>query len=126
VLCLFISGVGEVSSCYLHFGAAVVIIFYCCCSVAEFCLTLRSRELQHTRLPCPSLSPSLLKLIEPPSFSDAIQPSHPLSSLFLLPSIFPSIRVFSSEYTGLISFRIDWFDLLAIQGTLKSLLQHHS
>ena len=68
--------------------------------------------------------------------------------LLLLPSIFPSIRVFSSEsvlcirwpkywsfsfsispsneYSGLISFRIDWFDLLAIQGTLKSLLQHHS
>ena len=68
--------------------------------------------------------------------------------LLLLPSIFPSIRVFSSEsavcirwpkycsfsfsislsneYLGLISFRIDWFDLLAVQGTLKSLLQHHS
>ena len=68
--------------------------------------------------------------------------------LFLLPSIFPSIRVFSNEsvlrimrpnywsfnfsitpsneYSGLISFRIDWFDLLAVQGTLKSLLQHHS
>ena len=70
---------------------------------------------------------------------------HPL---LLLPSIFPSIRVFSSEsalcirwqkywsfsfsnspfneYSGLISFRIDWFDLLAVQGTLKSLLQHRS
>ena len=80
--------------------------------------------------------------------SDAIQPSHPLSSLFLLSSIFPSIRAFynesvlhirwpeywsfsfsispSNEYSGLISFRIDWFDLLAVQGTLKSLLQHHS
>ena len=67
--------------------------------------------------------------------------------LFLLPSIFPSIRVFnesalhvswpkywsfsfsispSNEYSGLISFRMDWFDLLAVQGTLKSLLQHHS
>ena len=68
--------------------------------------------------------------------------------LLLLPSIFPSIRVFSSEsvlhirwpkywsysfssspyneYLGLISFRIDWFDVLAIQGTLNSLLQHHS
>ena len=68
--------------------------------------------------------------------------------LFLLPSIFPSIRVFSSEsvlhirwpkywsfsfsishsneYSGLISFRIDWLDLLAVQWTLKSLLQHHS
>ena len=79
---------------------------------------------------------------------DAIQPSHPLSSPFLLPSIFPSIRVFSSEsvlcigwpkywnfsfsispsseYSGLISFRMDWLDLLAIPGTLKSLLQHHS
>ena len=70
---------------------------------------------------------------------------HPL---LLLPSIFPSIRVFSSEsvfritwpkywsfsfsinpsneYSGLISFRMDWLDLLAVQGTLKSLLQHHS
>ena len=69
---------------------------------------------------------------------------HPL---LFLPSIFPSIRVFSNEsvlirwpkywsfsfslspsneYSGLISFRIDWLDLLAVQGTLKSLLQHHS
>ena len=74
--------------------------------------------------------------------SVAVQPSHPL------PSIFLSIRVFynesvlcirwpnywsfsfsispSNEYSGLISFRIDWFDLLAVQGTLKSLSQHHS
>ena len=79
---------------------------------------------------------------------DAIQPSHPLLPLLLLPSIFPSIRVFSnesvlhirlpkywsfsfnispsSEYSGLISFRMDWLDLLAVQGTLQSLLQHHS
>ena len=79
---------------------------------------------------------------------DAIQPSQPLSSLLLLPSVFPSVRAFSnesvlcirwpkywslsfsispsSEYSGLISFRIYWFDLLAVQGTLKSLLQHHS
>ena len=78
---------------------------------------------------------------------DAIQPSHPLSPL-LLPPILPSIRVFSNEstrcmrwpkywsfsfnispsdeYSGLIFFRMDWFDLLVIQGTLKSLLQHHS
>ena len=76
---------------------------------------------------------------------DAIQPSHP--HLILLPSIPPSIRVFSNEsalhirwpkywsfsfsispsneYSGLISFRMDWLDLLAVQGTLKSLLQHH-
>ena len=80
--------------------------------------------------------------------SDAIQPSHPLSSLLLLPSVFPSIRVFSkeliicirwpkhwsfsfsispsSEYSGLVSFRIVSFDLLADHGTLKSLLQHQS
>ena len=79
---------------------------------------------------------------------DAIQPSHPRLSLLLLPSIFSSIMVFSSEldlhirwpmywtfsfsispsneYSGLISFRMDWFDLLTVQGTLKSLLQHHS
>ena len=79
---------------------------------------------------------------------DTIQPSHPLSSHLLPPSIFPSIRVYSHEpvlhirwprycsfnfsvslsyeYSGLISFRIDWLDLLAVQGTLKSLLQHHS
>ena len=80
--------------------------------------------------------------------SAAIQPSYPLSSLLLLPSIPPSIRVFSNESTlcmrepkywsfsfsiipskeipGLISFRMDWLDLLEVQGILKSLLQHHS
>ena len=80
--------------------------------------------------------------------SDAIQPSHPLSSPSPPASVFPSIRVFSNEsvlhirwlkywsfifsispsneYSGLISFRIDWFYLLAVQGTLKSLLQHPS
>ena len=82
--------------------------------------------------------------------SDAIQPCHPLSSPSppLPPSIFPSIRIFSnesvlhirwpkyctfsfsispsSEYSGLISFKMDWLDLLTVQGTLKSLLQHHN
>ena len=79
---------------------------------------------------------------------DAIQPSLPLLSPVLPPSIFSSIRVFpnesvllirwpkycsfsfnispSNEHPGLISFRMDWLDLLAVQGTLKSLLQHHS
>ena len=78
---------------------------------------------------------------------DAIQPSHLCRPLLLLPSIFPSIRVFSNEsavrirwpkywsfsfnispsneHPGLISFRMDWLDLLALQGTLKSLFQHH-
>ena len=80
--------------------------------------------------------------------SDAIQPSHPLSSPLLPPSSFPSIRVFSNEsalhirwpkcwsfsfsispsneFSELISFRMDWLDLLAVQGTLKNLLPHHS
>ena len=79
---------------------------------------------------------------------DAIQPSHPLLSLFLPPSIFPSIKVFSNEsvlhirwpkywsfsfnispsneYSGQISCRVNWLNLLAVQGTIKSLLQHHS
>ena len=79
---------------------------------------------------------------------DIIQPSKPLLFLLLPPSIFPSIRVFSNEsvlrirwpkywsfsfnispsneYSGLISFRMDWLDLLAVQGNLKSLLPHHS
>ena len=88
---------------------------------------------------------SLLKLmsIELVMLSNHLILCHPL---LLSPSIFPSIRIFSnesvlcirwpkywslsispsSEYSGLISFRTDWFDLLAVQGTLKSLLQHHS
>ena len=82
---------------------------------------------------------------------ESVMPSNHLilcCPFLLLPSIFPSIRVFSNEsvlhirwpkywsfsfsispsntYSGLISFRMDWFDLLAVQGTLKSLLQHHS
>ena len=90
---------------------------------------------------------SLLKLVS----IDLVMPSNHLilcRPLLLLPSIIPSIRVFSSEsvlhirwpkywnfsfsispsneYSGLISFRMDWLDLLAVQGTLKSLLQHHS
>ena len=92
-------------------------------------------------------SQSLLKLMS----IESMMPSNHLilyRPLLLPPSIFPSIRVFSSESTlhirwskywsfsfnispsnehpGLISFRMDWFDLLAVQGTLKSLLQHHS
>ena len=79
--------------------------------------------------------------------SDAIQPSHPLSPHYPLILIFPSIRLCSNElalgirwpkhwsfsfsispsneYSGLVSFRINWFDLLAVQGPLKSRLQHH-
>ena len=109
--------------------------------------SLQPHGLQHTRLPCPSPSPSLLKLL----FIELVMVSNHLilcQPLLLLPSIFPSIKVFSNEsslcirwpkfwsfsfsinlskdYSGLISFRIDRFDLLAVQGTLRSLLQHHN
>ena len=94
-----------------------------------------------------TISRSLLKLIS----TESVMPSNHLilcHPLLLLPSVFPSIRVFSvesalhirwpkywsfgfsisssNEYSGLISFKINWFDLLAVQRALKSLLQHHS
>ena len=99
-----------------------------------------------TRLPCPSPTPGACSMSCPKS----VMPSNHLilcHPLLLLPSIFPSIKVFSSEsvlcirwpkywifsfnispsneYSGLISFRMDWLDLLAAQGTFKSLLQHN-
>ena len=107
--------------------------------------SFRHHDLQHARLLCPSLSPWVCSNSCP--LSQWYHPTiHPLSPHSVLPSIFPSIRVFSSEsalhirwpkywsfsispsneYSGLSSFRIDWFDLLAVQETLKSLLQHHS
>jgi len=103
-------------------------------------------ELQHTRPPCPSPTPSPIK---PMSLESVMPSSHLIlyCPLLLLPPIPPSIRVFSNEsalcmrwlkhwsfsfsispsneHPGLI-FRMDWLDLLAVQGTLKSLLQHHS
>ena len=110
--------------------------------------SLRPHESQHTRPPCPSPTPgvhSRLMSIESVVPSSHLILCHPL---LLLPPIPPSIRVFSNESTlrirwpkywsfnfsiipskeipGLISFRMDWSDLLAVQGTLKSLLQHHS
>ena len=117
-------------------------------SVTQLCLTLcdswtaaRQDSLSITN------SQSLPKLM----FTELVMPSNHLilcRPLLLLPSIFPSIRVFSNEsvlhirwpkywsfsfnispfneYSGLISFRMDWLDLLGVQGTLKSLLQHHS
>ena len=105
------------------------------------------RDCSTPGLPSITNSQSLLKLMS----IELMMPSNHLilcRALLLLPSIFPSIRVFSnesvlcirwpkywslslsissfSEFSGLISFRIDWLDLLAVQGTLKSLLQHHS
>ena len=108
--------------------------------------SLRRHGLQHARLPYPSPTPKVYSNSCPLS-----RWSHPTIScppLLLSPSIFPSIGVFSNEsvlrtrwpkywscsfsispsneYSGLISFRMNWLDLLAVQGTLKSLLQHHS
>ena len=104
--------------------------------------------LQHARLSCPSLfSLSLLRLIS----IELMKPSHHLilgRPLLLLPTMFPSIKIFSNklvlhirwpkywsfsfsispfnEYSRLISFKIYWFDLLVVQRTFKSFLQHHS
>ena len=104
-------------------------------------------DCSNARLSCPSLSPSLLKFM---SIDSVMLSNHLIlyCPLLLLSSILPNIRAFSkksalcirwpkywnfsfsnrpsNEYLSLISFRIDWFYLLAVQGTLKSLLQHHS
>ena len=102
--------------------------------------SLRPHELQHARPPCQSPTPRV--------YSNSYPSIHLILChlLLLLSSIFPSIRVFSDESVlcircpkywsfsfsispsnpRLISFRVDWLDLLAVQGTLKSLLQHHS
>ena len=110
--------------------------------------SLRPHGLQHARPPCPSLTPRVYSNSHPLSWWCHPTISSSFVLLLLLPLIFPSIRVFSNEsvlhirwpkywsfsfsispsneYTGLISFRMDWFDLLPVQGTLKSLLQHHS
>ena len=114
-------------------------------SVAQPCQTLWPHKSQHTRPPCPSWSLLKLMPIESVMPSSHLILCHPL---LLLSPIPPSIRVFSNESTlpmrwpkcwsfsfsispsnehpGLNSFRMDWLDLLAVQGTLKSLLQHHS
>ena len=110
--------------------------------------SLWPHELLHSRLPCPWLAPRVCSNSCPLNPWCHYTISFSVVSFLLLSSMFPSIRVFSSEsafrirwlkywsfrfsispsneYSGLISFRIDWFDLLAIQETLKSLLQHHN
>ena len=120
---------------------------FCCCSVTKSCLTLCNPMNYST----PSSSDlhyflkfAKIHVVEPMMPSNHLTLCYPL----LLPSMFPSIRAFSSEsalhikqpkywsisfsispsteYSGLIFFKIDWFDCLIVQGTLKSLLQHHS
>ena len=120
----------------------------CCCSVAQSCPTLCDP------MGCSTAGFPVLHCL--PEFAQSrvhwvVMPYNHLifcHPLLLLPSIFPSIRIFSNEsalrirwpkywsfsfsinpsneYSGFISFRIDWFDILAVQGTLKSFLQHHS
>ena len=118
-----------------------------CCSVTKLCPTLWPHGLQHARLPCPSPSPGvssnscLLSWWCYPTISSSVVPfssclqsfpasgSFPMSWLFIPggQSIGASSHIHpSDEYSGLISFRIDSFDFLAVQGTLKSLLQHHN
>ena len=120
----------------------------CCCSIAQSCPTFATPWTAACQASLSfAISQNLLKLM----CIESVMPSNHLilcHLLLLLPSIFPSIKVFSSEsalpirwpkycsfsfsispsneYSGLISFRIDWLDLLAVQGTPKSLLQHHS
>ena len=110
--------------------------------------SLRTHGLQYARPPCPSPTPGACSNSCPSSWWCHPTISSSVLPLLLLPSIFPSIRVFfnesvlrirwpkywnfsfsispSSGYSGLISFRMDWLDLLAVQGALKGLLQHHS
>ena len=112
--------------------------------------SLQPQGLQHARLPCPSPTSGACSNSCPSSQCCHPTISSSCCSLLLLPSIFPSISVFSNEsvlrirwpkywsfsfsfsistsneYSELISFRVDLLDLLAVQGTLKSLLQHHN
>ena len=110
--------------------------------------SFRPHGLQQARPPCPSPAPRVYPKLM--SITSVMPSSHLIlcCPLLLLPSIFPSIRVSSiesvlrirwpkywsfsfnispsNEHPGLVSFRMDWLDLLAVQGTLRSLLQHHS
>jgi len=121
----------------------------CCCSVTKSCPALCDpMDYSPPRLPCQSVSPRVCSNSCPLSQWCHLTISSSATLLSWKPSVFPSISVFSSkstlriswpkywsfsfsispsnEYSGLISFRIDWLDLLAVQGILKSLHQHHS
>ena len=120
----------------------------CFCSVTRSCPALcKSMDWSTPGFPVLHYLPDFAQT----QFIESVMPSNHHNfcrPLLLLPSIFPSIKVFSNEstsciwwpkywsfrfsispsneYSGLISFRMDWFDLLVVQGTLKSLLQHHN
>ena len=131
-----------------HYIQGLESLCCCCCSAVKSRLTLCDP------MDCSMLGfPVLYSLPDFAPFhvhwvSDGFSQWHPLPPSLLLPSVFPNIRVFfsesahcirwpkywsfsfsispSNEYSGLISFRIDWSDLLAVQGTFRGLLQHHS
>ena len=140
----------DINSCYSYLSIKAVITSVQFSSVAQSCLTLcNPMNCSTPGLPVHHQHPEFTQT-HVHQVGDAIQPSHPLSSPSpLAPNpIPPNIKVFSNESTlhmrwpkywsfscsispsnehpGLISFRMDWVDLLAVQGTLKSLLQHHS
>ena len=115
----------------------------CCCSVAIVSDSLWSHGLQHARLPCPSLSPRVSSNSCPlspwchPTISSSVSSCSSCSQCFLASGYFPMNRLFASgnqsirasasnEYSWLISFRMDWLDLLAVQETLKTHLQYPS
>ena len=130
----------------LQFPSWELLLLFSCSVVSD---TLRPNGLQHTRLPCPSPHPGVFS-----NSCQWSQWCHPTICSSVIPmysflsSIFPSIRAFSnelvllirrpkcwsfsfsistsSEYSGLISFRMVWFDFLAVQRSLKSVPQHHS
>ena len=115
--------------------------------VTQSCLTLWTHGLSQARIPCPSPTPGACSNSCPssqwchPTISSSVVPfsshlqSFPASGSFQMNQFFTSWPKYwtfsfsispSNEYSRLISFRIDWFDLLAVQGTIKSLLQHHN
>ena len=117
---------------------------HCCCSVSKLCLFVTLLAAAHQAPLSSSISQSLLKFMS----IDSVMLYNPLPPRLLLPSVFPSIRVFSNElalhfmlqkycsfsvsinpfneYSRFISFRSDWFDILVVQRILMSLLQHHN
>ena len=139
IICAYLSLLTQMSTQNFH-SISVSVQFN---SVAQSCLTLQPHGLQHTRLPCPSPTPRTYSNSCPlsqwchPTISSSVVPfsshlqSFPASGSALCIR-WPKYWSFSfnispsNEYSGLVSFRMNGLDLLAAQGTLKSLLQHHS
>ena len=132
----------------IHSPFSSGLILYLLISVTHLCPTLQPHGLQHTRLPCPSPTPGAYSnkysshwCCHPTISSSVILPFSPCLQSFLVSGSFPMSQFFESGgqsigvsdsasvfpmNSGLISFRMDWLDLLAVQGIFKSLLQHHS